>query len=467
MKHKTKVRGQERKPVALFSRPGPARWAAHRALYPLLAPRHAEEGDHLGPAPCARGLHHLGRPLRVRHLGCTLPSGLTAWTLHLGVGEVAVRAPVDTDRAAIGEVASEAALCHRGLDVGDDGALDGPGAESGVVAALCNDVHGLGGHVQRDGPLLQALLDPNQLQLRDLLEVCSPEGAEGDRLVDAVEELRPEEGLHLLMDEVLHPRIGLLLLVVLRAKAHAESARGALLDRATAQVRGHDHQGVGEGDRPALGVGHPAVVQQLQQQVEDVGVRLLHLIKEHQGVGPSAHGLCEGAAIAVADIAGGCADELGDGVLLHVLAHVQPDHRVLLPEVRRRQSLAQLGLANTCGTAEDEGRDRPVRVLQAGPRTADRLGHGRDGLLLANDALVECLLQRHQPCALVRGHLLHGHARPRRHHLRHIALRDDRLLHVQAVGFLVLLLLLLLSLLLLSLLLHGRRFRLRAFGLAA
>mmetsp|Transcript_123260 Transcript_123260/g.359895 ORF Transcript_123260/g.359895 Transcript_123260/m.359895 type:complete len:512 (+) Transcript_123260:38-1573(+) len=416
MKHKTKVRGQERKPVALFSRPGPARWAAHRALYPLLAPRHAEEGDHLGPAPCARGLHHLGRPLRVRHLGCTLPSGLTAWTLHLGVGEVAVRAPVDTDRAAIGEVASEAALCHRGLDVGDDGALDGPGAESGVVAALCNDVHGLGGHVQRDGPLLQALLDPNQLQLRDLLEVCSPEGAEGDRLVDAVEELRPEDSRHGLLDRVQH--LLLLLLDVCIVQVHAQLRDGLAPD-----VRGHDDDGVLEVHGAALGVRAPAVVQDLQEQAEDVGVGLLHLVEEDDAVRAAPHGLCELPALLVAHVAGWRPGEPRDRKLLHVLAHVDADDRLLGVEEPLGQRLGQLGFAHARGPQEEEGCDRPVGVAEAVAGALHRLGDCAHGVLLADEALVQLCLEVDEPLLVAHGHALQRDACLHGHHLLDVALR--------------------------------------------
>jgi len=80
------------------------------------------------------------------------------------------------------------------------------------------------------------------------------ERAEPDDVVDAVDELGLEE--------------------VLRV-AH--------------QVRRHDQDGVGEVDRPALAVGEPTVVEQLEQHVEHVGMRLLDLVEQHHGVGPPAH----------------------------------------------------------------------------------------------------------------------------------------------------------------------------------
>ena len=49
-------------------------------------------------------------------------------------------------------------------------------------------------------------------------------------------------------------------------------------------------------------VGEPPVVEDLQQDVEDVGVGLFDLVEEHHGVGLAAHGLGELAALLVADV---------------------------------------------------------------------------------------------------------------------------------------------------------------------
>ena len=80
-------------------------------------------------------------------------------------------------------------------------------------------------------------------------------------------------------------------------------------DVLAADVRGHDQDGVAEVDRPPLAVGQPAVVEDLEQHVEDVRVRLLDLVEEHDAVGAAAHGLGELAALLVADVAGRRADQ--------------------------------------------------------------------------------------------------------------------------------------------------------------
>ena len=58
-----------------------------------------------------------------------------------------------------------------------------------------------------------------------------------------------------------------------------------------------------------LRVGQVAVVEDLQQHVEDVRVRLLDLVEQDEPVGLAAHRLGELAAVVVADVAGRRADE--------------------------------------------------------------------------------------------------------------------------------------------------------------
>ena len=79
-------------------------------------------------------------------------------------------------------------------------------------------------------------------------------------------------------------------------------------------------------------------------------------------------------------------------MLLHVLGHVDPHHRVLAVEHELRERPRQLGLAHAGRPEEEEVADRPVRVLQTRARAAKRVRHGGDGLVLADDALVEALL---------------------------------------------------------------------------
>ena len=123
---------------------------------------------------------------------------------------------------------------------------------------------------------------------------------------------------------------------------------------AAPEVRGHDEHRVLEVDGAALGVGQAAVVHHLQQDVEDVGVRLLDFVEENDRVGTATHGLGQLAAFVVADVAGRRADEARDGVLLHVLAHVDADHGLLVVEEKLGESAGGFGFAHAGGSEEDE-----------------------------------------------------------------------------------------------------------------
>ena len=137
-------------------------------------------------------------------------------------------------------------------------------------------------------------------------------------------------------------------------------------------VRGHDQHGVLEVDGAALAVGQAAVVEDLQERVEDVGVGLLDLVEQHDRVGAAADRLGQLAALVVADVAGRRADQARDGVPLHVLGHVDADHRVLGVEEELGERAGELGLADAGRAEEEERADRAVGVRQAGARAADR-----------------------------------------------------------------------------------------------
>ena len=112
-------------------------------------------------------------------------------------------------------------------------------------------------------------------------------------------------------------------------------------------------------------IGQAAIVQQLQQHVEDFVVRLLDLVEQHHAVRPPAHRLGQLTAFVVADVTRRRADQARDRVLLLILAHVDAHHRVFVVEQEFRQRFGQLGLAHARRAEEHERADRPVGILQA------------------------------------------------------------------------------------------------------
>ena len=220
---------------------------------------------------------------------------------------------------------------------------------------------------------------PPHHQVDDLEDLALLELVEHDDLVDPVEQLGPEDALELAHHARLHVVVAESLLV-----ADREAERLVLRDLRGADVRRHDHDRVPEVDLPALGVRQLPVLEDLEEDVEDVRMGLLDLVEEHDRVRLAADGLGELAALVVADVARRRADEPGHRVLLHVLRHVDLDHRVLVAEQELGERARQLRLPDARGAEEDERAGRPLRVLDPGAGAADRLRDGDDRQLLAD-----------------------------------------------------------------------------------
>ncbi len=89
-------------------------------------------------------------------------------------------------------------------------------------------------------------------------------------------------------------------------------------------------------------------------------------------------------------------------------------------------------LPTPVGPEEQERADRPVRVRQAGPAAADGVGHRGHGLVLADDPLVQQVLEVDELVHLALHQLAHGHARPLGHHLGDVLGVDLLLQHAPA-----------------------------------
>ena len=108
-----------------------------------------------------------------------------------------------------------------------------------------------------------------------------------------------------------------------------------------------------------------AVLEHLQQDVEQIRVRLLDLVEQHDRVRVALHLFGELPAFFVPDVSGRRSNQLRDRVLLHVLGHVEADQRVVAAEQEVGERPRQLRLADARRPEEDEAADRPVGVLQS------------------------------------------------------------------------------------------------------
>ena len=192
---------------------------------------------------------------------------------------------------------------------------------------------------------------------------------------------------------------------------------GQIGDGLGAHVRRHDDNRVLEGHLATLTIGQTAVVEHLQQHVKDIRMGLLHLVEQDHGVWTTAHGLGELAALVVTHVSRGRTDQTLDAELLHILGHVDAHERALVIEQALGQRLGELGLAHAGGAQEEEAADGLVRIGEARAAAAHSCGDGGDGLVLADDALMQLTLQALELVELALHHLGHGHAGPGAHDL--------------------------------------------------
>ena len=255
------------------------------------------------------------------------------------------------------------------------------------------------GHRLRGQLLAHAL----ELDLHDLADLGLGERLEDDGRVDPVQEFRPEEALHLVVDALLHVLVGGLRLRVVALALRAEAERALALQHLLREVAGHDDDRVPEVDGPALGVGQAPFVEDLQQDVEDLGMGLLDLVEQDHAVAFAADRLGELATLFVPDVAGWRPDEARHVVPLHVVGHVDLHHVVDISEHELGERASKVGLAGAGRADEEERADRPARVLQPGAGAADGAADRLDGFVLSDDLRVQRLFHLEELLGLLLG----------------------------------------------------------------
>ena len=319
-----------------------------------------------------------------------------------------------------------------------DESLQGTRAEARVVAVFHDIALRLRAQLYAESPVRKAPIDILQDQRRDLFDILSRERLKENDLIEPVQEFGPEGGVQLLHNELLR----LLRDLPLRVNPLQKILRS--------DIRGQDNDGIFEIHCSSLGIRDPTVIQHLQKDIEDIRMRLLDLIEEDHGVGLSPDRLRELSSLLVADIAGGRADQAGDRILLHILRHVDPHHRILIVEEILRERLRELRLSDTGGAEEEEGADRLRRILDARFRAENRIGDPPHRVILSDQSLMELLIQMEHLRALGLIELRHRNPGPAADDAGDLLLRhlvSDQSLTALALGLL---------LCLLELFLHGR-----------
>ena len=212
----------------------------------------------------------------------------------------------------------------------------------------------------------QAIVELLDVEVDDLAHFRLGQLLEHDDVVQTVEELRAELLLEFRGHLFLHA-----LVARLAVRAQAETGVCGLGDVSCAEVGGQDDDGVLEVHLAPLTVGQMAVVEHLQQRVEDVGVGFFDFVEQHHGERLATHLFGEFAAFLVADVSRGRSKQARCRVLFGEFRHVNADQRVFVVEQEFGERLGELGLTHTGRTGEDERARRALRVFQADARTAD------------------------------------------------------------------------------------------------
>ncbi|MNE25724.1 hypothetical protein D3C80_1190610 [compost metagenome] len=140
-------------------------------------------------------------------------------------------------------------------------------------------------------------------------------------------------------------------------------ANGLALGLLHPRVGGHHQDHVAKIGLAPVVVRQGAVVHDLQQQVEDIRVRLLDLVQQHHRMGMLEHRIGQQAALLEAHIAGRCPNQAGNGMALHVFGHIKAQH--LDPE-RLAELLGDFGLAHPGRAGKQEAAHRATLVAKAG-----------------------------------------------------------------------------------------------------
>ena len=155
------------------------------------------------------------------------------------------------------------------------------------------------------------------LEAEDFADIFFAECIEDDFAVDTAEEFWAEMAFERFHDFVFH---------------HFLVGADVFEDEFRAEVAGHDDDSIFEIDGLSLGVGEAAIIEELQEYVEGIGMRLFDFVEENDGVGFFHDCIGEDAAFFVADVPRRCADELGSGMFFHVFAHVEAHDGVFVIE---------------------------------------------------------------------------------------------------------------------------------------
>ena len=134
-------------------------------------------------------------------------------------------------------------------------------------------------------------------------------------------------------------------------------------------------------------------------------------------------------ALLVSNVARGCADEPRHAVFLHVFAHVDADHQLLIVEEKLRERSRQFGFPHAGGAQENERTDGPLGVGESCAAAPHGVRHALECVVLADHPQPQPLFHVHQLLCLGFQQSAGRNARPLAHQFRDVFLIDFFLQH--------------------------------------
>ena len=122
-------------------------------------------------------------------------------------------------------------------------------------------------------------------------------------------------------------------------------------------------------------------------------MRFFNLVQQNNAVWTPTHRLGKLAALFVAHVSWGRADESLHAKLFHVLAHVNAHKRLFVVEQCLCQRFCKFRFAHAGWPQEEETTKWPVRIAQTRPASTHGRSHGVHRLVLANNTQVQFVLQ--------------------------------------------------------------------------
>ena len=254
--------------------------------------------------------------------------------------------------------------------------------------------------------------------MENLPDVSPGQRVEHDDLVYPVQELRPDGLL-----EHIH-QLPLALVQHLAAGSNCGSVCERILsadfrqpvhialDNVRADIGSHYYNRILEVHGTPLVVGQTAVIKHLKQNVEHIRMRLLDFVEENHRVWLAPNGLGQLAALIVSYISRRRTYKTADCMTFLILGHINPRYHILIIEQELRESLGQLCLAHAGGTHEEERTDWAFLIGKTGTTSSDSVCNSPDGLVLANDPVMELVLHPEKFGLLALQHLAHRYACP-------------------------------------------------------